>query len=133
MATGFQSINKPARRRSRNLKVALEPLFQFRDRETTFRREGIVKPAVHLLAKLSDGVSTLTNPAYLQITPAFENEEPLDIKESDLFLRLKYLDGEDTTDDDAIAHATRTRVHHSLEVHSFEIRYQMFRIIGDLT
>ena len=132
--TGYRSIHRHARRRGRNLKLAIEPLFQFRNASApTYRREGILKPASRLLGRVSGAISAIENPAWLQITPAFEDGERLDIQPSDLFIRLKYLDGTQTTDADAIAFATRTRAQFSLEVHAFEIRYNMFRILGDLS
>ena len=139
MSTGYRSQNRPAKRRSRNLKMAIEPLFQFRDSNTFFRREGIVKPIARSLGRDAGVFINIDNPAYLEITPAFEIPDgqtelkPLDIQKGDLFIRLKYLNGTDTTDTQAKRHATRTRVTGSLEVHDHENRYNVFRILGDLT
>ena len=139
MSTGYRSQHRPAKRRSRNLKMAIEPLFQYRDGNTFFRREGIVKPIARRLGRDAGVFVDINNPAYLEITPAFEIPDgqtelkPLDIKKGDLFIRLKYLDGTDTTDTAAKRHATRSRVSGSLEVHTHENRYNVFRILGDLT
>ena len=139
MSTGYRSQNRPAKRRSRNLKMAIEPLFQYRDSDTFFRREGIIKPAAWMLGRDAGVLENISNPAYLEITPAFEIPDgetelkPLNIKKGDLFIRLKYLEGTDTTDTQAKQHATKSRVTHALEVHDHENRYNVFRILGDLT
>lgn len=144
MSSGFRSHQKPARRRSRNLKMAIEPLFQYRVIKDmndpnypalTLRRDGTIIPVARGLAMVNEAISAISNPAYLQITPAFEGDPrvPLDIKRGDLFVRLKYLDGTETTEAAAIEHIQRTRVNFSLEVHNYEIRYNMFQVLGDLT
>lgn len=140
--SGFLSRNRPARRRSRNLKVSLEPLFQFRyeltadeiaDGAEYHRHEGVVRPASHLLGRTTGIGLTINNPAYLNITPAFQADgTPLDIIRGDLFIRLKYINGEDTTDQEAIDFATDTRAKYSLQVVTFEIADNIFRILGDL-
>lgn len=133
MSTGFRDSAMPARRRSRRRKLNIEPLFQYRDRDTTFRREGTIRPAAHLLGRVTEEISGISNPAYLQITPAFINGVRLDIKRGDLFIRLKFLQGTATTDAAAIAHATGSRAKFSLEAHHFEILTNMYRILGDLS
>ena len=138
MSTGYLSQHRPAKRRSRHLKMAIEPLFQYRTDTVFFRRVGIVKPIARRLGSNAEVFLGINNPAYLEITPAFEipagqtELQPLDILKGDLFIRLKYLHGTDTTDAQAKRHATRNRVTGSLEVHTHENRYNVFQILGDL-
>ena len=114
--------------------MAIEPFFQYRSDGTTYRRKGTLLPAPHLLGRFNDPVTTISNPAYLQITPAFETDgSPLDVKRGDLFVRLKNLNGTATTDEEAIEHVQRTRVKDSFEAHHAENRFNMLRILGDLT
>ena len=123
---------RPAPRLGREMKSTLEPLFQWRrGSDETYRRVGLLTPAAHHQGRLLSSVAltTLQNPAFLLFTPATEDDGTvLDIKSGDLFVRLQYLNGDDTTDE-----AAMEARHQVLTVHgSPENKLNSLRVLGEL-
>ena len=124
------------RRVGRALKAnAKEDLLQWRREgfdnceEVIATRKGIVTPLSFRRGRgLPEHITLLTNPTFILINPARDmNDNLLDIAQGDLFVRLRYYQGLETTEADAF-----NAVHHVLTVHSFEEHFNGLRVLGDL-
>ena len=144
------------------MRTAEEPLLQWR-RDGTDNApqiisiyEGIVTPIAFQRGQetATGNLTFLTNPAFILINPSADmDDEPLDIVQGDLLVRLKYLespyktkeDGTKACRDYTIPYAELdterqaelqdigfNAVHHIFTVHSFETQFDGIRILGDL-
>ena len=124
-----------AARLGRMVKIGLEPLFQWRrspSEQVIAVRQGIIEPVSRYLGtnlRSTVPLTMLENPAYILFTPNTEADgQRLDIVKGDMFVRLKYYDGEDTDAETAIE-ACR----HVFTVHSYESEFNhTFRVLGEL-
>ena len=127
-----------ARRLGRKIDSSQELLLQWRREPhrkiVERRREGIVTPLTYYRGRdLGQVLTFLTNPVFLLINPAYECEDEgeesklIDVASGDLFVRLKYFNGDKTTDKDAVK-----ATHHVITVHDSEEQFNTLQILGNL-
>ena len=122
-----------SRRLGRKIDSSQELLLQWRREPqrkiVERRREGIVTPLTYYRGRdLGQVLTFLTNPVFLLINPAFDEDEKLiDVASGDLLVRLKYFNGDDTTDKDAVK-----ATHHVITVHDSEEQFNTLQILGNL-
>lgn len=93
------------------------------------RRKGLVTPLTYYRGRdLGQIITFMTNPVFVLIDHFRDSDgDKIDIASGDLLVRLKYFDGDETTD-----RAAMKAKHHVITVHSFEEQFNGLQILGNL-